>query len=188
VGAGPGRSSRAVFSRPAPSSRGSPILTSERPPAAPDGSGNISAPGPSPGGAQRSWGVEEEEALRLWIALARCYQTFAREVGVRVGEYGLTVPQFGILEALHHLGPLSLGELADKLLVTGGNITYVMDRLEAQGLVERRRSEEDRRVVEAHLTPEGRERIASVFPGHAAFIRRWCPPWPTRSNESSGSS
>jgi MarR family transcriptional regulator, 2-MHQ and catechol-resistance regulon repressor len=95
---------------------------------------------------------------------------------MRVGEYGLTVPQFGILEALHHLGPLSLGELADKLLVTGGNITYVMDRLEAQGLVERRRSEEDRRVVEAHLTPEGRERIASVFPGHAAFIREVVSP------------
>ncbi len=95
---------------------------------------------------------------------------------MRVGEYGLTVPQFGILEALHHLGPLSLGELADKLLVTGGNITYVMDRLEAQGLVERRRSEEDRRVVEAHLTPEGRKRIASVFPGHAAFIREVVSP------------
>jgi MarR family transcriptional regulator, 2-MHQ and catechol-resistance regulon repressor len=95
---------------------------------------------------------------------------------VRVSDYGLTVPQFGILEALHHLGPLSLGELADKLLVTGGNVTYVMDRLEAQGLVERRRSETDRRVVEARLTAEGRARIASVFPGHAAFIRELTAP------------
>lgn len=95
---------------------------------------------------------------------------------MRVSEYGLTVPQFGILEALHHLGPLSLGELADKLLVTGGNITYVMDRLEAQGLVERHRSERDRRVVEARLTSEGRARIAAVFPGHAAFIREMMAP------------
>lgn len=93
-----------------------------------------------------------------------------------MSEYGLTVPQFGILEALHHLGPLSQGELADKLLVTGGNITYVMDRLEAQGLVERHRSDTDRRVVEARLTPEGRARIASVFPGHAAFIREMAAP------------
>lgn len=85
-------------------------------------------------------------------------------------EYDLTVPQFGVLEALHHLGPLSLGELAEKLLVTGGNITYVMDRLEAQGLVYRERSDADRRVVKAFLTDEGRERIAAVFPGHAAFI------------------
>jgi MarR family transcriptional regulator, 2-MHQ and catechol-resistance regulon repressor len=126
--------------------------------------------------APREWSREEEEALRLWIALARSYQTFAREVGIRVSDYGLTVPQFGILEALYHLGPLSLGELADKLLVTGGNITYVMDRLEKQGLVERHRSDTDRRVVEARLTPEGRAKIASVFPGHAAFIRELVSP------------
>lgn len=126
---------------------------------------------PAGEGATRDWGQEEEDALRLWIALARSYLTFSRVVSSKVLEYGLTIPQFGILEALHHLGPLSLGELADKLLVTGGNITYVMDRLEDQKLVYRERSEEDRRVVKAHLTPEGRELITRVFPGHAAYVR-----------------
>lgn len=120
--------------------------------------------------AERTWSDDEERALRLWIVLARAYSTVARAVSSKVAEYGLTTPQFGILEALHHLGPLPLGELADKLLVTGGNVTYVMDRLEAQGLVERCRSEEDRRVVTAHLTDEGRALVAEVFPGHAAFI------------------
>lgn len=114
--------------------------------------------------------AEEQSALRLWIVLARAYLTFSRAVGTRVTSYGLTLPQFGILEALHHLGPLSLGELADKLLVTGGNVTYVMDRLEEQALVRRRRSEADRRVVKAHLTEEGRELIGEVFPEHAAHI------------------
>lgn len=121
--------------------------------------------------APRSWSDEEERALRAWTALARCYSTFARAVGTRVSEYGLTTPQFGVLEALHHLGSLSLGDLADKLLVTGGNITYVMDRLEERGLVERDRSTEDRRVVLARLTPEGRELVAEVFPDHAAYVR-----------------
>ncbi|TVP58206.1 MAG: MarR family transcriptional regulator [Gemmatimonadales bacterium] len=127
-----------------------------------DGRESIAAP--------REWGDEEERALRLWITLARAYLTVSREVGLKVTEYGLTVPQFGILEALHHLGPLSLGELAEKLLVTGGNITYVMDRLEEQGLVYRKRSDEDRRVIKAYLTAEGRQRIGEVFPGHAEFI------------------
>jgi MarR family transcriptional regulator, 2-MHQ and catechol-resistance regulon repressor len=86
-------------------------------------------------------------------------------------EYGLTIPQFGIMEALYHLGPLSLGELADKLLVSGGNVTYVMDRLEEQGLVYRQRSDLDRRVIEARLTDEGRALIDRVFPDHACFIR-----------------
>lgn len=121
--------------------------------------------------SNRTWSDDEERALRLWIALARAYSTFSREVAARVAEYGLTTPQFGVLEALHHLGPLSLGELADKLLVTGGNVTYVMDRLEDQGLVVRERSDDDRRVVKAKLTAEGRGLISEVFPGHAAFVR-----------------
>ena len=103
---------------------------------------------------RRDWSDDEERALRLWISLARCYSTFAKAIAVKVQEYDLTTPQFGVLEALFHLGPLSLGELADKLLVTGGNVTYVMDRLEEQGLVFRERSPKDRRVIQAKLTAE----------------------------------
>ena len=120
--------------------------------------------------AERNWSAEEEKALRLWIALARCYTTYSKAIAIKVQEYGLTTAQFGVLEALHHLGPLSLGELADKLLVTGGNVTYVMDRLEALGLVYRDRSAEDRRVVQAKLTREGRALIDKVFPGHVEYV------------------
>ena len=121
--------------------------------------------------AERRWSPEDELALRLWIALARCYVTFSRAVACKVAEYDLTAPQFGVLEALYHLGPLSLGELAEKLLVTGGNVTYVMDRLEALGMVVRERSGDDRRVVRAHLTSKGQQTIKGVFPGHVDFVR-----------------
>ena len=87
--------------------------------------------------AERAWTDDQDVALRLWVTLARCYSTYAKAIAAKVQDYGLTTPQFGTLEALYHLGPLSLGELADKLLVTGGNVTYVMDRLEDQGLVYR---------------------------------------------------
>jgi MarR family 2-MHQ and catechol resistance regulon transcriptional repressor len=120
--------------------------------------------------APRDWPEGQERALRLWVALARCYGTYARAVSTKVHEYGLTTPQFGILEALYHLGPLSLGDLAGKLLVTGGNVTYVMDRLEEQGLVYRERSPSDRRCIRAKLTDKGYGVIAGVFPGHAEFI------------------
>lgn len=120
--------------------------------------------------ADRNWSDDEEIALRLWIALARCYLTFARAVSSKVTEYGLTPAQLGVMEALHHLGPLSLGDLAGKLLVTGGNVTYVMDRLEELGFVERQRSGEDRRVVRATLTDKGRALVEEVFPEHVVFI------------------
>jgi len=120
--------------------------------------------------AERDWGDDEERALRLWIALARCYSTMSRLVAGKVADYGLTTPQFGVLEALYHVGPLPLGELADKLLVTGGNITYVMDRLAEQGLVERIRSRQDRRVVLACLTADGQDLVSDVFPDHTDFV------------------
>ena len=109
-------------------------------------------------------------ALRLWTALARCYGTMHKALAHRVGEYELTTAQFGVLEALYHLGPLTLGDLADNLLVTGGNVTYVMDRLQKDGLVARRRCSEDRRMVWADLTDDGKSLIEDVFPGHAEFI------------------
>lgn len=120
--------------------------------------------------AEREWTDDQETALRLWITLARCHATYAKAVAAKVQDYGLTTPQFGTLEALYHLGPLSLGELAEKLLVTGGNVTYVMDRLEDQGLVYRYRRPDDRRVIQAKLTPEGRDLVAEVFPGHASYV------------------
>ncbi len=115
-------------------------------------------------------GTGQEDALRLWVVLARSYQTLVRAVGQRVAEDSLTLSQFGILEALYHLGPCSLGELAEKLLVTGGNVTYVMDRLEEQGLVYRQRSDLDRRVVEARLTEAGESLIERLFPLYSSHL------------------
>lgn len=120
--------------------------------------------------ARREWTEEQGTALALWIALARCYSTYSKAIASKIQEYGLTTPQFGTLEALYHLGPLSLGELADKLLVTGGNVTYVMDRLEDQGLVYRYRCPDDRRVIHAKLTKEGRKLVGDAFPGHADYV------------------
>jgi len=120
--------------------------------------------------AERDWTDDQETALRLWVTLARCYATYSKAIAAKVQDYGLTTPQFGTLEALYHLGPLSLGELADKLLVTGGNVTYVMDRLEDQGLVYRYRRPDDRRVIQARLTAEGRDLVAEVFPSHTSYV------------------
>jgi MarR family 2-MHQ and catechol resistance regulon transcriptional repressor len=108
--------------------------------------------------------------LRLWVVLARAYHTLAKAAAADLAERGLTTPQFSVLEALFHVGPLSLGDLAGKLLVTGGNITYVVDRLEEQGLVRRTRSDKDRRIVRASLTAKGRRLVERVYPPHAQYM------------------
>lgn len=78
--------------------------------------------------------------------------------------------QFGVLEALYHLGPLAQCELAKKLLKTGGNVTMVVDNLEKCELVKRERSQSDRRFVTVALTTKGRRLISRILPRQVAAI------------------
>ena len=112
----------------------------------------------------------EQPALRAWVALARCYTTVVREAAKDVARHGLSLSQFAVLEALYHKGRLALGEISALLLVTGGNITYMVDELEARGYVARERCTEDRRVVYAALTPQGTKLLDRIFPEHARCI------------------
>jgi MarR family 2-MHQ and catechol resistance regulon transcriptional repressor len=113
----------------------------------------------------------QHPTLRTWVVLARAYHTIVREVTRDAGRHGLTLGQFAVLEALYHKGPLPLGRIGALLLVTAGNVTYVVDQLERRGLVARERRPEDRRVIYASLTPEGQELMRGIFPRHAAFVR-----------------
>lgn len=113
---------------------------------------------------------EEIRALSAFINLTRASESLNARLTPKLAAAGLTTSQFGILEALHHLGPLCQGELAHKILKSSGNITMVVDNLEKRGLVERRRLGDDRRFVSVHLTREGEQLIRSMLPGHVATI------------------
>lgn len=110
-------------------------------------------------------------SLKLWVVLARAYAAVGARIAADVGEHGLTVTEFGIMEALHHKGPLLLGEIQRKVLVTSGGITYLVDRLVEKGLVRREACPTDRRARYAVLTPAGTRLIARIFPAHAQEIR-----------------
>lgn len=113
---------------------------------------------------------QEVQALNAYITLFRAADSLAARGNTRLEAMGLTTGQFGVLEALLHLGPLCQRELGEKLLRTGGNITLVVDNLERDGLVRRERSRRDRRLVTVRLTPKGEKLIRKVFPGHATAI------------------
>lgn len=113
-----------------------------------------------------------EQSLKLWVVLSRAAAAVAAHSQADIARHGLTPAEFGVLEALLHKGPLLLGEVQRKILVTSGGVTYLVDRLVAKGLVERRRCEEDRRAWYAALTPEGEALIRDIFPRHAVVIHR----------------
>ena len=111
-------------------------------------------------------------ALKLWVVLSRAHQSVVARLTPSLAQMGLTEAEFGALEALYHKGPLLLGELQRSILVSSGGITYVVDRLERQGLVHRRPCDTDRRARYAALTPKGERLIAEIFPAHAEAIRQ----------------
>lgn len=112
----------------------------------------------------------EVRALNTFIKLIRAAESVAARVEAPLGRLDLTASQFGVLEALHHLGPLYQKDLAKKILKSAGNITMVVDNLEKRGYVERLRDEQDRRHYFVRITAAGKRLIASFFPGHAARI------------------
>jgi MarR family 2-MHQ and catechol resistance regulon transcriptional repressor len=116
-------------------------------------------------------GTEQEVlALNTLIKLTRAVESVMARLQQCGTMAGLTTSQFGVLESLYHLGPMCPGEISTKLLKSGGNITLVIDNLEKQGLVQRERDTEDRRMIIVSLTPAGRELIAKIFPAHAAAV------------------
>jgi MarR family 2-MHQ and catechol resistance regulon transcriptional repressor len=115
---------------------------------------------------------EAERALSAYINLIRASDSIAAKASAQIESSGITLGQFAVLEALHHLGPMCQHTLAKKLLRSGGNITLVVDNLEKRAWVRRERQEDDRRMVQIHLTPKGARLIAKVFPEHAAAITK----------------
>ncbi|MET1084978.1 MAG: MarR family transcriptional regulator [Burkholderiales bacterium] len=109
--------------------------------------------------------------LQLVIALARAYQALERGVRPHLARSGLGMTEFAVLEVLYHKGALQLGEIRDRILVTGASTTYVVKRLEERGLVRRRPSAEDQRVVFGELTAAGRALIDVLFPEHVDRLR-----------------
>jgi len=115
--------------------------------------------------------AKEKLALNTVIKLIRSVNTLSSGLNLILDKNSLTESQFNLLDALFHLGHLTQKELGKKLLKSGGNITMVIDNLEKQGFVERKRGEKDRRTFTIHLTGEGKNKIKSVLPRIAKFIR-----------------
>ena len=115
--------------------------------------------------------ADQVAALDTYIKLVRAVESMTARAHV-VLPAELTITQFGVLEALYHLGPKCAGELAGKVLKSAGNLTLVLNNLEKAGFVRRERNPEDRRFVTVHLTEEGRRYTSDVFPKVVASITR----------------
>lgn len=110
--------------------------------------------------------------LRTWLRLLRITRGTERHLRefLRV-EHDTTLPRFDVMAALHRQGtPMKMSELSKKLLVSNGNATTVVDRLEKDGLARRVPSAEDKRVVRVSLTEQGLRRFEELAAANEAEV------------------
>lgn len=112
------------------------------------------------------------EALNLFIALSRASQWVNAHADRDIRGHGLNRTEFGVLELLYHKGAQPIQQIGGKVLMSSGNITYVVDKLEQKGFAKRRASTEDRRLIFAEITEQGKQFIEEVFPGHTEIIEK----------------
>jgi DNA-binding MarR family transcriptional regulator len=110
--------------------------------------------------------------IRAWLGLARVYTRLERGLGRTLAAHGLSLSQFDVLATLRHGEGITQQELAERLLVTKGNVVGLIDRVSAAGWVERRPDPEDRRANRLYLTDAGRGLLARAFPCQADLICR----------------
>lgn len=135
--------------------------------------------------------VEEgdHQALKLWLRLLACTTRVESVIRNRLrSEFGTTLPRFDLLAQLEReAGGLTMGELSARMMVTGGNVTGIVDQLEAEGLVVRNEHPSDRRAFRVQLTPAGRRqfrRMASVHEGWVVeLLEGWSPAQKTQVHE-----
>ena len=115
----------------------------------------------------------KKPAVGLWIRLAKCYALVLREVRDAPAGEGLTLAQFDVLaQLLRHPDGMTAGALSEELLVTAGNVTGLVDRLQTQRLVTRKAAPDDARVRIVKLTAEGKRVAQREVARHERLLER----------------
>lgn len=106
------------------------------------------------------------------IGLHRIVASIDRKTAHIAKRHGLTIAQFGVLEALYHKGDLTIGEVKEAILSSDGTIPVVVRNLEKRELISRRDDPDDKRRSILSLTPAGRDLIQQVYPQNQAMIQQ----------------
>ena len=115
--------------------------------------------------------TKSKTALNLWEQLSKAHDNLKKAQTKYTSSHNLTAPQFNVLEVLTQSGPVPLKRISEELMVTGANITCVVDNLEKEGLVKRVPSKEDRRVIMAELTGKGKTKMEKMYPAFAKNMK-----------------
>mgnify|MGYP001205242624 FL=1 len=109
---------------------------------------------------------DEELSLKLFIVLSRAIESVKKQVVKDIKSYQLNLTEFGVMEFLYHKGEQPIQLIGKKVLLASSSITYVVDKLEEKGYLERAACPNDRRVIYGRLTEKGQTLMREIFPQH----------------------
>jgi DNA-binding MarR family transcriptional regulator len=117
---------------------------------------------------------DHHDELRLWLRLLTCTALIEGEIRRRLREnFGVTLPRFDLLAQLDKTPDgMTLGELSSRMMVSNGNVTGLVERLVADGLIARKAAPNDRRAQIVRLTPSGRRSFRAMARAHESWIAR----------------
>lgn len=116
-------------------------------------------------------GKDTERALKLFIVLSRASKVVLEEANKLIETYELNPTEFAVLELLYHKGRQPIQKIGQKILLRSGSMTYVVDKLEKKGLLERVFCTEDKRITYMSITQAGKDLIEKIFPSHENNIQ-----------------
>lgn len=116
--------------------------------------------------------ADDHIALRLWLRLLACTNLVEAPLRTRLrAQFAGSLPRFDLMAQLdRHPGGLKMRELSRRLMVTGGNVTGLVARLVAEGLVDKRHDAADGRATTVQLTPEGRRQFRAMARAHETWV------------------
>lgn len=118
----------------------------------------------------KSYGIESDINLKLWVVSNRFTLGIHRELLKTFKKYGLSTSQFAVLEVLYHKGDMTVGEIIDKILISGGNITLVIKNLEQKNYLTIHPDCDDGRKRVISITNEGKEIVSKAFLEHLEVL------------------
>ncbi|MFC7063669.1 MarR family winged helix-turn-helix transcriptional regulator [Halobacillus seohaensis] len=115
---------------------------------------------------------KQDPSLKLFVVLSKAQRSISDLVKDDIQRYGLNPTEFGVLELLYHEGDQALQKIGERILLASGSITYVVDKLEKKGFIDRVPCPSDRRITYAAINDQGKELLRGIFPDHWKQIEK----------------
>jgi len=115
---------------------------------------------------------DDHHSIRLWLRLLTCSNLIESKLRSRLREeFGITLPRFDFLAQLERASSgLTMGELSQRMMVSGGNISGIATQLEREGLIHRAPVPDNRRTFCVQLTEEGRRQFTEMAQRHEEWV------------------